>query len=162
MYEGGTREPLIVKWPGKVAPGSTCTTSITSPDFYPTLLEIAGLPLQPEQHCDGVSLLPLLHQENASDRPAIFWHYPHYWNGGKVSPYSVARMGDWKLIRFYEDGREELYDLARDLSEARDLAGSNPDKRREISARLDAWLKEVGAQMPVPKNVAGSSRPGAN
>ena len=82
-------------------------------------------------------------------RRELFWHYPHYWNGGKVSPYSVARVGDWKLIRFYETGQEELYNLRDDLGERHDLAGSQPEKHRELALRLDSWLKQVGAQMPV-------------
>jgi arylsulfatase A-like enzyme len=81
----------------------------------------------------------------------LFWHYPHYWNGGNVSPYSVARAGDWKLIRFYEYDREELYNLKADPSEQRDLAAIEPSQRKKLSKRLDGWLKEVGAQMPVPR-----------
>jgi hypothetical protein len=91
-------------------------------------------------------------------RQELFWHYPHYWNGGKVSPYSITRVGDWKLIRFYESGREELYNLRDDLSERNDLAGSQPEKRRELAGRLDAWLKEVGAQMPIEKGTASLPR----
>ncbi|MEI6077442.1 MAG: hypothetical protein WCS94_17810, partial [Verrucomicrobiota bacterium] len=79
-------------------------------------------------------------------------HYPHYWNGGEISPYSVARVGDWKLIRFYETGREELYNLKTDLSEQHDRAATIPEKRHELNARLDAWLKGVGAQMPVSRS----------
>jgi arylsulfatase A-like enzyme len=100
---------------------------------------------------DGVSFAPLLRGENQTPNLELFWHYPHYWNGGKISPYSVARVGDWKLIRFYETGREELYDLKSDLSEKNDLAAINAGKQKELSARLDAWLKEVGAQMPVTR-----------
>ena len=100
---------------------------------------------------DGVSFVPLLRGEATLPREELFWHYPHYWNGGKVSPYSVAQVGDWKLIRFYETGQEELYNLHDDLSERRDLASSEPRKRRELAQRLDGWLKEVGAQMPIPR-----------
>lgn len=149
MYEGGTREPLIVKWPGKVAPGSTCTTPITSPDFYPTLLEIAGLPLQPEQHCDGVSMLPLLRQENASDRPAIFWHYPHYGNQGGT-PGSSVRMGDYKLIEFFEDHRLELYNLQTDVGEKHNLAMDEPQRASEMHQVLIEWREKVGAKIPKP------------
>ena len=99
-----------------------------------------------------MSFAPLLRGDKQTPHAELFWHYPHYWNGGKVSPYSVARIGDWKLIRFYENDREELYNLKTDLSETDNVAESNPAKRKELSARLDEWLKEVGAQLPVPKS----------
>jgi arylsulfatase A len=150
-YEGGLREPLIVKAPGVTRPGSVCDTPVITMDFFPTLLELAGANQAASRTAlDGVSFVPLLRGEAETASRELFWHYPHYWNGGKVSPYSVARGGDWKLIRFYETGREELYNLKADLSETNDLAAANPGKRRELSARLDAWLKAVGAQMPVP------------
>ena len=100
---------------------------------------------------DSVSFVPLLRGKTRLPRQELFWHYPHYWNGGRVSPYSVARLGDWKLIRFYETGQEELYNLRDDLSERNDLAGSEPKKRHELALRLDNWLKQVDAQMSVPK-----------
>jgi arylsulfatase A-like enzyme len=151
-YEGGLRVPLIVKMPGLTRPGAVCDTPVITMDFFPTLLELAGAePAASRTEQDGVSLVPLLRGEKATRHSELFWHYPHYWNGGKVSPYSVARVGDWKLIRFYETGHEELYNLKSDLSETRDLAAANPGKRQELSARLDSWLKQVGAQLPVPK-----------
>ena len=102
---------------------------------------------------DGVSLVPLLQGRGGWTRNELFWHYPHYWNGGNVSPYSVARVGDWKLIRFYESGREELYNLREDSGEQHDLAldANLAAKHRELAGRLDGWLKDVGAQMPVPR-----------
>jgi arylsulfatase A-like enzyme len=149
-YEGGLRVPLLVKMPGVAPAGSTCDTPVITMDFFPTLLELAGADKSASRTAvDGVSLVPLLHGEKTLPRKELFWHYPHYWNGGKVSPYSVARVGEWKLIRFYETGREELYNLKSDLSEQDDLAASNTEKQKELSARLRAWLKEVGAQMPV-------------
>jgi arylsulfatase A-like enzyme len=152
-YEGGLRVPLIVKMPGVTPPGSVCDAPVITMDFFPTLLELAsGDKSASATAQDGVSFVSLLRGGTARTHDELFWHYPHYWNGGKVSPYSMARVGDWKLIRFYETGSEELYDLKSDLSETRDLAASNPGKRRELSARLDAWLEEVGAQMPVPRN----------
>jgi arylsulfatase A-like enzyme len=151
-YEGGLRVPLLVKMPGLTRPGAVCETPVITMDFFPTLLELAGAePATSRTALDGVSFVPLLRGEKAPPHSELFWHYPHYWNGGKVSPYSVARVGDWKLIRFYETGREELYDLKSDLSETRDLAAANPGKRQELSARLDTWLKQVGAQLPMPK-----------
>ncbi len=151
-YEGGLRVPLILKAPGVTRAGTTCDWPVSSQDFFPTLLELAGAGKSASSTAmDGVSFAPLLRGQATLPRQELFWHYPHYWNGGRVSPYSVARVGDWKLIRFYESGREELYNLHDDLIERHDLAGSQPDKRGELARRLDAWLKEVGAQMPVVK-----------
>jgi arylsulfatase A-like enzyme len=152
-YEGGLRVPLLVKMPGVTRPGTVYDTPVITMDFFPTLLELIGADRSARRTAiDGVSLVPLLRGESQTPHGELFWHYPHYWNGGKVSPYSVARVGDWKLIRFYETGREELYNLKSDVSETRDLAAANPGKRKELSARLDVWLKEVGAQLPVPKS----------
>ena len=163
MYEGGTREPLIVKWPGVIEPGSVCDTPMTSPDFYPTLLEAAGLDPMPEQHVDGVSLMPLLRGEGwpAGDRPAegspfgptqgrpLFWHYPHYGNQGSTPGCSV-RCGDWKLIEFFEDGRRELYNLRDDISEDHDLASERPDQVERLAKMLAAWRDDVEARIPQP------------
>jgi arylsulfatase A-like enzyme len=151
-YEGGLRVPLVVKAPGVTRPGTTCDWPVSSQDFFPTLLELAGADKAASRTAlDGVSFMPLLRGGATLPRRELFWHYPHYWNGGKVAPYSVARVGDWKLIRFYETGQEELYNLRDDLGEQRDLAGTQAEKRRELAVRLDSWLKEVGAQMPIPK-----------
>jgi arylsulfatase A-like enzyme len=147
MYDGGTREPFLVRWPGRVQPGATCATPITSPDLFPTLLEVAGLPLRPEQHVDGVSFLPLLCGDRTFDRGPIFWHYPHYGNQGGT-PGSSIRLVDWKLIEFFEDGRLELYNLRDDLSETRNVAAGHGDIVRDLHARLVAWRKEVGAKYP--------------
>lgn len=151
-YEGGLRVPLIVRLPGLTRPGSVCDTPVISQDLFPTLLELSDAsPTALRTAADGLSLVPLLRGGTNLPRQEHFWHYPHYWNGGRVSPYSVARVGDWKLIRFYETGHEELYDLKTDLAEQHDLAAAAPGQRGQLSARLDAWLKEVGAQMPVPR-----------
>lgn len=149
MYEGGTREPLIVRWPGVVQPGRVCSEPVTSPDFYPTLLEAAGLPLLPEQHVDGTSFLPLLRGEEEFDRGPLFWHYPHYANQGGT-PGSSVRLGDWKLIEFFEDGRLELYNLREDLSETRNLAEQEPAIARDLHERLVAWRASVEALVPEP------------
>ena len=151
-YEGGLRVPLIVKMPGVTRAGSVCDTPVITMDFFPTLMELAGAdPAASRTALDGVSFVPLLRGETTPPHGELFWHYPHYWNGGKVSPYSVARVGDWKLIRFYETGAEELYNLRTDLSEQHNLAAVQPEKRRELAARLDTWLQQVGAQLPVPR-----------
>jgi arylsulfatase A-like enzyme len=149
MYDGGTREPLIARWPGRVQPGTTCSVPVSSPDFYPTLLEMAGLDPIPEQHCDGVSLMPLLTQQDPLDREAIFWHYPHYGNQGGTPGCSV-RAGDDKLIEFFEDGRLELYDMREDISEEHNLAEAKPDRTAELHEMLKKWRADVQARIPQP------------
>ena len=149
LYEGGIREPMIIKWPGAAKPGSVCSEPVTSTDFYPTMLEMAGLPLKPKQHIDGVSLVPLLKGKKTLNREAIFWHYPHYGNQGG-SPGGAVRAGDYKLIEFYEDNRVELYDLKKDISEKNNLAGKMPGKAAGLRRILQAWRKDVNAQMPTP------------
>lgn len=148
MYDGGVREPLIVRWPGVIEPGSTCETPVTSPDFFPTCLEAASLPLRPERHVDGVSLAPLFRGESIH-RDAIFWHYPHYSNQGDA-PACAIRAGDWKLIEHFEDGRLELFNLRDDLEESRDLSSSLPERARELHARLVAWRRSIEAKIPQP------------
>ena len=152
MYEGGIREPLIIKWPGVIEKGSICDTPVTSPDFYPTLLEAAGLPLLPKQHCDGVSFMPLLKGAKL-EREAIYWHYPHYGNQGGT-PAASVRMGDYKLIKFFEDGRLELYDLAKDIGEDNDLSREKPELTREMNDELSKWLENVSAKIPLQSSRA--------
>lgn len=149
MYEGGVREPLIVKWPGVTRPGSVCSEAVTSPDFYPTILEMAGLPLLPEQHEDGVSFVPLLKGEQHLNREAIYWHYPHYGNQGGT-PGSSIRMGDYKLIEFFEDGRIELYNLRQDIHEAYDLSQEEPELVQKMHKMLIEWRERVEARIPEP------------
>jgi len=149
LYEGGIREPMIVSWPGVTDPGSVCEDAVTSTDFYPTMLDMAGLPLRPSQHIDGESLTPLLRQNGALPNRPLFWHYPHYGNqGGR--PGSAVRLGDWKLIEFFEDHSLELYDLRNDLGEQHDLASERPEKVRELAALLHDWQKSVHARFPSP------------
>ena len=149
VYEGGIREPMIVHWPGVTRPGSAWNEPVTSTDFYPTMLEMAGLAPRPAQHADGVSLVPILKNGKAPERKAIFWHYPHYGNQGGA-PAGAVRAGDWKLIRWYEDGRQELYNIKQDTSERNNLAAQMPAKVTELAALFDGFLKETGAAMPSP------------
>ncbi|MCL2479265.1 MAG: sulfatase [Treponema sp.] len=149
MYEGGSRVPQIIKWNGYIKPDSICSDVVTSTDFYPTLLECAGLPLLPEQHLDGISILPLLTKNHFLNRDAIFWHYPHYGNQGGT-PGCAIRKGKYKLIRFYEDNHLELYDLEKDLSEKNDLALAKPGIAAELNGLLTVWLGEVCAKIPEP------------
>jgi arylsulfatase A-like enzyme len=149
MYEGGTREPLMVRWPGTIEAGSTCSVPVSSPDFYPTLLELAGLDPIPQQHCDGMSFAPLLRGETSLKRDGIFWHYPHYGNQGGT-PGSSVRAGDYKLIEFFDDGRLELYNLRGDIGEEKNLAEREPEKRDELHALLKEWREKVEAKIPQP------------
>ncbi len=149
LYEGGIREPMVIRWPGVTTPGSTIATPVVSTDFYPTILDATGIDAVPDQHADGASLLPLLGRDGGAVdtlRP-LFWHYPHYGNQGG-SPGSAIRVGAWKLIRFYEDGREELYNLATDISEAHDASRERSDVAADLSSRLDTWLAAVDARFP--------------
>ena len=146
LYEGGIREPFLIKYPKLVRAGSVCNTPVVAVDFYPTLLDMAGLPLKPEQHVDGKSLFPLLKGETYNRGP-IFFHYPHY--GGKGdTPAGAVRMGDYKLIEFYEDGHIELYNLKNDISETRDLSKTEKDKALEMQKMLHRWRKNCNAKMP--------------
>jgi arylsulfatase A-like enzyme len=149
MYEGGLRVPLLVRWPGVTRPGATCEQYISSVDYYPTMLAMAGVEQRPEQHVDGKSFAPLFEGESDFSRGPIYWHYPHYGNqGGR--PAAAVRDGDWKLIEFFEDGRTELYNLQSDLSEQRDLAESESDRAAAMRAQLQTWQKSVGAKFPTP------------
>lgn len=145
LYEGGIREPLIVRWPGVVEPGSLCDVPVSSVDFFPTMVDIAGVKDRTGHAVDGVSLLPLLKQSGELDRSAIYWHYPHYHH---TTPAGAVRAGDYKLIEYFDDGRMELYNLREDVGEERNLAETMPEKRRELAAMLAAWRKSVGARMP--------------
>jgi arylsulfatase A-like enzyme len=161
LYEGGIREPWIIRAPGVTKPGSTCDTPVTSTDFYPTLLELAGLPLRPQQHVDGVSLVPLLEGGSLARGP-LFWHYPRYGNQGGA-PGAVVRDGDWKLIEWYEDSSPELFNLRDDLEEKHNVAAANPAKVKELQAKLAAWRHEVGAVMPTPNPKSDpNAKPAAN
>ena len=147
-YEGGIREPLLVRWPGVTKPGSVSHDPVISTDYYPTLLAIAGLPAIPGQHLDGRDFVSALKGEALSERP-LFWHYPHYSNQGG-SPHGAVRLGDFKLIEWYEDMRAELYNLKDDIGERHDLAAAMPEKAAALRALLHGWRAEVNAQMPAP------------
>jgi arylsulfatase A-like enzyme len=149
LYEGGIREPMIIKWTEKVKSGTVCTFPVTSTDFYPTILEMANLPVKTQQHMDGISLVPLLTGIKALNREAIYWHYPHYSNQGD-RPGGVVRAGDFKLIEHYEDNQIELYNLREDIGETRDLAQKLPEKATQLKKMLHEWRNSVDAQMPTP------------
>lgn len=149
LYEGGIREPMIIKWSGATKPGSVCNEPIISNDFYPTMLEMAGLPSKPEQHIDGISLVPLLKGKSTLSRDTLFWHYPHYGNQGGT-PGAAVRSGDFKLIEFFEDNHLELYNLKTDIGETNNLASIMPDKTKQLHEKLRSWQQKVGAKMPSP------------
>jgi len=145
LYEGGIREPFLIRWPGVAPPNAKCDVPVISTDFYPTILEMAGLPPKSGQHRDGVSLVPLMKGGTQLERDAIYWHYPHYANQGGF-PGGAIRMGDWKLIERLEDGRVHLYNLRLDVGEREDLAFAYPERVAAMRARLHAWYKEVDAK----------------
>ncbi len=157
LYEGGIREPMVIHWPGVTRVGSVSDEVMISTDFYPTLLDMAGLPAMPKQHVDGVSLVPVLKGKKFKRGP-VYWHYPHYGNQGG-SPGSVVRYGDWKLIEWFEEGRGlELYNLKDDIGEQNNLAATNPGKRMELYTLLQNWRQDVGARLPARNPAAVSSR----
>jgi len=153
LYEGGIREPFIIRWPGVTEPGSKCDVPVTSTDFFPTMLDMAGLPLRQEQHLDGSSLVPLLAGQTAIDRDAIYWHYPHYSNQGGF-PGAAVRMGDWKLIERFEDGQVHLYNLKLDIGEREDLALVYPDRVIAMRTKLHTWYRDLDAKFLQPKGNA--------
>ncbi len=149
LYEGGVRAPLIIKWPGVDAAPSAVDTPVTSMDLYPTMLDIAGLEPRPDQHVDGLSLAPLLTGAEALDRDALFFHFPHYHGSGN-RPSGAVRLGDLKLVEWFEDGRVELYDLAADPSETVDLSTERPDDVARLRQVIGEWRVDVDAGMPTP------------
>ena len=150
LYEGGIRVPLIVRWPGTVRSGTICQIPVISTDFYPTILEVAGLTPNKSKALDGESIVPLIRQKDRLKRKAIFFHYPNYaWHrsnrlGGAI------REANYKLIMWYDDKSVELYNLADDLSEKNDLSQKMPRKAADLKRKLELWLTESGAAMPEP------------
>ncbi|MFC1604003.1 sulfatase [Planctomycetota bacterium] len=155
LYEGGIREPLIVRWPGVVTPGSTCSEPVTSVDFFPTFREIAGVKDEAKKPIDGISLLPLLAQKGGLNRSAIYWHYPHY-HSSSIGPGGAVRAGDYKLIEWYDEsicgpGNEfELYNLKSDIGEQNNLAKKMPKRVEQLKKMLSDWRSEVNAQILSP------------
>lgn len=151
LYEGGIRVPLAVSWPGLKKPGTICNAPVSTVDWYPTLLEVAGIKLPKGHTLDGVSLVPAFQGVSELTRPRLFWHFPCY--VGAATPSSAIREADFKLIEFFEDGgRRELYNLKSDASEQRDLTASMPNKAAELYRTLQAWQKEIGAATPRDAN----------
>lgn len=152
LYEGGTRVPFIVRWPGVTAAGTACDVPTIHVDIFPTLLEI-GQGKQPRQVLDGESLVPLFRDAAATlKRPAIYQHFPGYLGAGadswRTTPVSLIQQGDWKLMEFLEDGRLELYNLRDDISESKNLSTTNPEKTQKLFEELKAWRQQIHAPMP--------------
>ena len=131
-----------------IAPQTVIQTPVSSPDLFPTLLDVAGAATRPDSPTDGCSLLPLFRGETLPDR-SLFWHYPHYGNQGGA-PGAAIRRGDWKLIEWFEDQRVELFNLSTDLSETTNLAETEPARVEQLRAELHAWQQAVGAKFPEP------------
>ena len=176
LYDGGVREPMIVRWPGHTEPGSSVDTPVISVDFYPTILEMAGVD-HSARIVDGLSIVPLLSagvsargEPEPSGRAAeltalaerpLFWHFPAYLEGNRntdgpwrTTPVGAVRQGDYKLIEFFEDGSLELYDLGTDIGETNDLAEQMPGKVRELHNLIIGWRDAVGAYVPTVLNPA--------
>jgi len=157
-YEGGIRDPLIVKWSGVVKEGSDCNEPVIIEDFFPSILEIAGVKKydQPGGKIDGISFVPLLMGKmvNSANR-SFYWHFPHNYGS---EPYSVIREGDWKLIYWYLDGKTELYNIPEDISESKNLSDTYPEITDKLSKKLGNYLESVGVKSPVDK-VTKAARP---
>ena len=158
LYEGGTRVPFIVQWPGKIPANTTVDVPTIHVDFYPTILELAAAP-KPNQTLDGESLAALFRDPQAKlKRSAIYQHFPGYLGAGpnqwRTTPVSLIHEGDWKLLEFLEDGHLELYNLRDNLSETKNLAESDPDRARTLHQRLVAWRNEIKAAMPTKNEPA--------
>lgn len=148
LYEGGIRVPLIVRWPGQIQAGLISEEPVISMDFFPTILELAGLNHLPDAPMDGESLLPILRGSGSFERDAIYFHYPNYAFHGENRLGGAIREGDYKLIEFYDDGSVELYDVTNDISEEHDLSEEMPERAAAMKAKLDRWLESSGAKMP--------------
>lgn len=167
MYEGGIREPLLVYWPGQGKQGVVSDVPVTSTYFYSSLLDMAGLNKPSGKNgIDGASFAPIVKGEQAGieklKQKPLFWHFPHYSNHGAQSPGGAVRLGDYKLIEYYENNTVQLFNLTNDPGEQKDLARSEPGKVKELQTMLRNWRKEVNAQMPPanPKYNAAIKWPG--
>ncbi|MDH3650126.1 MAG: sulfatase [Saprospiraceae bacterium] len=150
LYEGGIREPLIIRWPGQGMRGTECSVPVISTDFFPTILDMLEIPLPQELRLDGVSIASLVKGGTALNREAIFWHFPHYSNHGMQSPGGAVRGGDYKLLEYFENNGVQLFNLKSDIGEQQDLAQSEPGKVQELKKMLHVWRQSVNAQMMQP------------
>ena len=147
LFEGGIRIPLIIRGPGVKTPGSVVNDLSNSCDLFPTILEAAGLPLMPDLHVDGMSLMPVVSGTGDLDRDTLYWHFPYYHSSGH-RPSGAIRTGDMKLIQFFESDRVRLYDLAANIGERNDLAHERPEETKRLLSMLEAWREALNARMP--------------
>ena len=150
-YEGGVREPMIVSWPGTVKPGSKCDRYLMIEDFFPSILEIAGISdYQTIQQRDGISFMPLLTGKGKMEDRDIYWHYPHSWgpSGPGIGATCAIRSGDWKLVYYFDSGKRELFNIPNDISEKHDLAAQKPRIVKQLAGKLSNYLRSVNAQRP--------------
>jgi arylsulfatase A-like enzyme len=160
-YEGGIREPMVVCWPGMIKAGTISEVPVTNLDFFPTLLDVAGIVLDPGKVLDGKSLVPVLTGKGVIAERPLFWHFPVYLEGGNMEtqdsifrtrPGSSVRLGDWKLIQYFENNDLELYNLREDIGEKVNRFRSDPAKTTELLAILEKWRRETNAPVPVALN----------
>jgi len=163
-FEGGIREPLVVRWPNQIEPGSTSDVPVTGIDFFPTFLDVANVPVPEGKLLDGVSLMPVLKQTGEIADRALFWHFPIYLQSYaaegddahdarfRTRPGSAMRSGRWKLHEYFEEGRLELYDLQTDIGERHDRSESMPDQTQKLHAQLKQWRRSVDAPIPTQQN----------
>jgi len=142
LYEGGLHVPCVIRWPAHIKAGTVCDVPIITHDFFPTLLQVAGVKPERRQEVEGESLLPLFRGASSLKRQALYWHYPlakpHFLGGTSAS---AIRKGDFKLVEFLDSGKVELYDLGHDLSESNDLSLALPKKTAELRKELETWRK---------------------
>jgi arylsulfatase A-like enzyme len=151
-YEGGIREPMIVKWPGEVKQATKCNDYLIIEDFYPTILEMAGIKkIKAVQPIDGKSFVPMLTETgNTSKNRNLYWNIPNLWgnNGPGIGPTCTVRSGDWKLVYYYESGKKELFNITNDIGEKTNLTEQNPKLVKKLSKKLGSYLRKVDAQRP--------------
>ena len=161
LYEGGIREPLLVKWPGVSPKGTRCDEVVIGIDLYPTFLEMTDTPRPNGVNLDGISFASLLKDPTTKlDRDAVYWHFPAYLQGKgdphggpfRTTPAGAIRSGDWKLIEWFETGRLELYNLREDIGESKNLATQKPDKLKQLHEKMKAWRERVKAPIPTTPN----------
>ena len=164
LYEGGIRVPMVMRCPGHIPAGKRCDAPVIGTDFFPTILELAGIPSRIERNLDGRSIVELLSGSHRLKRDAVFWHFPAYLEGNqrtaagardplfRTRPAGAVRSGDWKLIEFFEDGSLELYNIREDISETRELSGKYPEKTAALHRLLKDWRNRTAAPVPVQPN----------
>jgi len=149
LYEGGIRVPLIISYPSKIKTGERLSEPVVSTDLFPSILRLAGLPLMPDQHVDGVDLAPLLERKASKlAREALYFHFPHYHPINTMGPAGAIRAGDYKLIEVFETGKKELYNLRKDIGESHDLTAEKPELVAKLSRTLEQWRQDTRSKMP--------------